>query len=196
MSKTYQALPVLTVNENNSFTHPQERPELVYREDPGSDVLINFEVMKPLSCDPHTTIDEANVELQSMGRHLMMVIEDEKIIGIVSSEDIMGEKPTRIMELNRVKRSEIPVSEVMTKIDNIIAIDYQELSHAKVGNVLSTLTDNKKHYAIVVDLNEETGQQNIHGMVYLYDIVKQLANDLPEELKAAGSLLELKRDMQ
>ncbi len=196
MTKTYESLPTLTVSENNTYSHPPRRPELVYMSDPATDVMINFETARPFTVSPRNTLDEANLSLKSSNSHIILVVEGEQVVGVVSSEDILGERPMRIVQERRIKREEILVRAVMTPIDKLMAIDYEELTHTKVGHVVNTLIQNKQHYMLVVDIEESSNEQRVHGLLYIYDIVKRLDKDLPSELREAGSLLELQHKLR
>ena len=192
----YESLPVFKLTENNTYSHPHERPELVYCDDPASEIMIDFEHVKPLITSPRSSIDEANVDLQSSRTHVMLVVDVDKVVGIVSSEDVLGEKPMQIIQERRVKRSEISVRAVMTPVEALIAINMEDLKHAKVGHILNTLAENKKHYALIVEINPESNEQIVHGLVYIYDVLKRLDKDLPSELREAKSLLELQHKLR
>ena len=196
MPKTFEPLQILKLSEQNTYTHPPLGPELVYITDPAVDVIINFSHVKPLITTPTHTIDQANVDMKFSGTHIMLVVEDETVVGVVSSEDILGEKPMHIAQERRIRRDEILVSAVMTPQHELMAIDYKDVKYAKVGHLLTTLTENKQHYALIVDTEENSTMQTVHGLVYIYDIIKRLDNDLPTELKEARSLLELQKKLR
>jgi CBS domain-containing protein len=194
MTKTYNPLPVLKLTENTSYTHQTEFPAMVRLDDPALNIMVTLETSKPPIAAPGNTIDDTLVDMKASGTHIMLVIDDEKVEGVISSEDILGERPTKIAQARRITHDKILVRAVMTPREKLAAIDYDEIRFSKVGRILATLKETKQHYAIVVDTDSTSNKQTIHGLIYIYDIVKRLNKDLVTELRAARSLLELKRD--
>src|SRR3990167_4487356 len=159
MPKTFEPLPVIKLNENNTYSHPPQAPEFVYLTDPAIDIMIDFSKVNPLITTPEHSIDQANIDMKFSGTHIMLVIEFNTVVGVVSSEDILGEKPMRIAQERRIRRDEILVRAVMTPQEELMAIDYKEFRHAKIGHVLATLTEHKQHYALIVDTQETSNEQ-------------------------------------
>lgn len=196
MKKHYQSLPLLLLNEDNHYSHPPVLPELVYLEDPALDVLINFETQQPAITHPKTHINIAKFDMKVHGSHIMLVVEDDVVVGAISSEDILGEKPMQIVQERRIKYDEILVRAIMTPREKLATIRYQDLSHAKVGHVLATLNEAAQHYLIVVDSEDSSSHQTVHGIIYLYDILKRLDHNSIMNLREANSLLELEKYMK
>lgn len=195
MNKTYQSLPVTHLNENNTFSHPPELPELVHIEDPAHNVIMNFDVIKPVVVHPKTPINDALIEMKAAGTHIMLVIEDSKVVGVISSEDILGEKPMQIIQERRIRRDEILVQSIMTPREKLVTIQLSDLRIAKVGHVIKTLNEHKQHYAIIVENDGPSQQQIVHGLVYIYEILKRLDKDIVTELREARSILELQKNL-
>jgi len=196
MPKNYSSLSTLHLDEDNHYSHPPELPELVHLDDPAIDVLLNFENHQPAITHPKVSITDNMIDMKASGAHIMLVVEDKKVVGVISSEDILGEKPMQIIQERRIKRDEILVRAVMTPREKLLAVSYQDLTHSKVGQVLATLNQAKQHYLIVVDTQEGAKHQAVHGLIYIYDILKRLDKNLATELREASSLLELQRYMR
>ncbi len=196
MPKHFQPLATSHLSENNHYISPPSLPELVHLDDPATDILINFEIHGPAITQPKNLIDDAMVEMKAHGAHMMLVVDDHTVQGVISSEDILGEKPMQIIQERRIKRSEIVVRTVMTPREKLVAISYHDLTHSKVGHVLATLSHSKHHYLIVVDKKEGDTHETVHGLIYLYDILKRLDKNLTTEMREASSLLELQKYMR
>lgn len=193
MTKTYTTLPTLTLSEDNTYSHPPYMPELIHLDDPATHILIDFETQQPSVVEPKQSINEVMVDMKALGIHLMPVIQDERVIGLISSEDILGEKPMKIIRDKRIPRDNVTVEMVMTPAQQLLAIDYDEITHSRVGHVLATLNEAKQHYALIIDVEEQTQQHIVHGLIYFYDIIKRLDRDVVTELREARNLLELNR---
>jgi len=191
MTKKYDELPTIELSDHNTYTHPEAMPELVHLDDSALSILTDFEKIKPAIAHPDDNIDDTLTKMKSSGRLVMLVVENHTVVGAVSSGDLQGEKPLKLVQENRVNRKEILVKQVMTPDDSLLAINYQDLRFAKIGNLLRTLRKHMKRYALIVDIDETTKAQRIHGLINVYDIIKRLDRTLTSAIREAQSILEL-----
>lgn len=196
MAKSYSSLPVIHLNLGSTFSHPPAPPEVIHLEDPASHVMTDLKLSNAVTIEPEALISEALMEMRVCHTHLLLVInQDNLVIGLISSEDILGEKPLKFMQERRIKRAEIKVRMVMTPQEKIAAINIDELRHAKVGNVVKTMHDLKQHYALAVELDPQTQQQIVRGLFSLSQISKQLGYDVTSDISEAHSIAELQRNI-
>lgn len=195
MSKHYNALPSVNLDAKNRYEPLLNFPELLHLEDPATDIMVDFNVIQPPVTHPRETIAGVLSAIKGSAIHVLLVLENNHVVGLISAEDVLGEKPLRISQERRVSHEQIHVHAVMTPSEHILAIDYKELRAAKIGHVLETFKDQQKHYLLAVETDED-GAQKIRGVIYIYDIVKRLNKDLVLELREARSLLELRQDLQ
>ena len=125
--------------------------------------------------------------------HLLLVIDQERaVIGMITTEDILGEKPLKVSQQRFIKHTEVLVRMVMTPQNKIPVIDTAELQFAKVGDVIETLHHLKQHDALVIENDADTGKQIVRGLFSLSQISKQLSEDVTFDLSQAQSILEMK----
>lgn len=197
MAKTYQAIPVISLNAGSHFSHPPTPSDVAHLDDAAINVMNDFNNAHPITIGPDAPIPEAAMEMRVCNTHLLLVIDNDGIvIGLISSEDILGEKPMKITQERRIHRAEILVRMVMTPQAKIAAFDLEELRHAKVGNVIQTLHELNQHYAIVVEVDHLTGKQMVRGLFSLSHISRQVGYDVTFELHEAYTLAELKKDLK
>lgn len=195
MTEKYEPLATIALAEDNTYTHPEAMPELVHLDDPALDIMINFEKVKPAITHPNDNINDTLVKMKSSGRLVMLVVKDEKVVGAVSSGDLQGEKPMKLVQVDRIPRKEIMVFNVMTRREKLLTIDYQELRFTKVGHLIKTLREYSRRYALVVDVDEVSGGQRVHGLVNAYDIIKRMDTSLGTAMHEARSLIELQKTL-
>ncbi|PIQ43736.1 MAG: hypothetical protein COV52_01495 [Gammaproteobacteria bacterium CG11_big_fil_rev_8_21_14_0_20_46_22] len=193
MSKKYDALPIIALSKENTYTHPEAMPELIHWDDKALNVMINFETVRPALARPKDLIDDTLVKMKSSGRLVMLVVDEDCVVGAVSSGDLQGAKPLKITQEDRIKHSEITVKMVMTPREKLLTLNYQDLRFAKVGNLIKTLRENNSRYALVVDIQEGSSEQRVHGLVNAYDIIKRLEHNPGAPMHEAHSILELKK---
>lgn len=190
MATTYVTIPLISYTKC-TFAHPTELPEVVHLEDPALTVMIDFENTKAPVVTPETRIDQVLEEMKISSVHLMMVADQNKnVIGLISTEDILGEKPIKILEERRINRGEITARMVMVPQTQIAAIDYDSLTNIRVGNIVNTLRGNHEHYVLVIQTLEKN-QKIIRGLFSISQISKQLHMDLNNNFSKAETIAEL-----
>lgn len=173
----YETLPTIPF-KRSPVAHPVELPEIVHLDDPALAVLIDFKLTKPPIVSPELPIDNALNEMKISGVHLMLVTnEDKNVIGLIGTEDILGEKPIKLIQERRINRHEILVKMVMTNESDIVAFDFETLRYARVGNVIKTLKELHQHYALVIKFNSEN-KLIVRGLFSTSQISKQLHMDI------------------
>lgn len=186
----YETLDTIAFTASHCI-RPLELPEVVHLDDPALMVMIDFKQIKPPLIAPEAPVDQALNEMKISGVHLLLVADKEdRIIGLISSEDILGEKPITLLQERRINRAEILTRMVMTPAENILAFDFDLLRHARVGNVVNTLKKLRQHYALVVKV-DANGQQLVRGLFSTSQISKQLHMNINNVITEAGTVAEL-----
>lgn len=196
MPKNYLPLSVIHLNTGSTFTHPPTAPEVVYLEDPALHVMNDLALSNAITISPDATIREAAMEMRVCHTHLLLVINHENnVIGLISSEDILGEKPLMVTVQRRIQRAEITVRMVMTPQEKIATFTLKDIQHAKVGNVVASLHQLKQHYGLIVEVDEINHKQTVRGLFSLSKISKQLGYDVLSDISEAQSLAELQKNL-
>jgi CBS domain containing-hemolysin-like protein len=119
--------------------------------------------------------------MEILGVHLLLVINEEgHFQGILSSEDVWGEKPIKMIQERRIHRDQVLVRTIMVPYSEITAFDFDLIKSAKVGHIVKTLSEHKQHYALAVSPCTETQVQLIRGIFTASQISKQLHIDIAD----------------
>lgn len=192
MAKTYSSIPISPLNAGASYAHPPAPAEVAHLEDAAINVMTDFKHANAFTIGPESPLLEATMEMRVCHTHMLFVTDPEqKIIGLITTEDILGEKPLKVSLERQIRRSDILVRMVMTRQPNIVAIDINDLRHAKVGNIVETLHELKQHYALVIETDKTDGKQIVRGLFSLWDISKRVGEDLTYDVSEAHTLSEL-----
>lgn len=192
MPKTYSTLSTITLSKGCPYIHSGELPEITHLDDSALDIMIDFKKTKAMTIKKNAPISVAGLEMKACGIHMLLVTdEDDSVLGLITSADLLGEKPVQAAQEKFISRAEVKVGMILTKIDNIITIDYNELRIAKVGHIIQTLNQAKQHYALVVDTDND--QQTLRGMFSLLQISRQLDKNIIQNDPLAGSIAELSK---
>jgi hypothetical protein len=109
------------------------------------------------------------------GVRLLLVSDDERqVLGLITSNDILGEKPVQFALERGIKRQEIRVRDIMTPCERLEVLDYADLAHAEVGHVVATLRHSGRQHALVVDRGEDGKAQAVRGIYSASQIARQL----------------------
>lgn len=179
----YELIPTHII-ENNALPIPSyQLPEVVHLDDPAYSVMTDFSKKTPLSIQWDADIATALQDMKIYERHLLLVrSEDNQIIGLIASEDILGEKPVQIQQERRISRENITVKMLMTPIKDLISIEYDDVLHHRVGNIVATLRQQTQHYAAVISQPEDSNSPQLRGLFNTSQISKQLHMDVFNEL--------------
>lgn len=186
MLPDYIPRQTVTLPTNNSIEHPEELPELVHLNDPAMLVFTDFCCVHPVTITAHKTIDRALGRMKKSGVRLLLVVdESEHMIGLISAYKIMGAKPVRIEEADRLDRNQITVGMIMEPRARIRVLEMSHLRDAKVGHIVATLHKIEEFYLPVVEAG------SIRGLFSASQISTQLGRNIMDLQEPAHSLAEL-----
>lgn len=210
MSEPFGTLSHVRLKPATTYVHPPELPDRAYLSSPAIDVMTDFHHVRPRTTHPEVPIDGALEYMKRAGVRLLLVEDRARnIFGIVSSYDIQGERPIKLVQESRVSRSQIRVSDVMTPQPDIEALHMLSVRNARVGHIVATLRALEQRHLLVVqsaDGNGEpaddeampsigSGKQVVRGLFSSTQIGRQLRVDVDEIMTPAHSLAEMQRGL-
>ena len=170
----YTRLPSRNLDVSAGLSRPAcVLPEHVTLENPALDVMTDFSKMSAFIATPGDTIAQAEERMRRRKVKLLFVMNGEDCVaGLVTTTDIHGEKPMQIVQSRGIRRDEIVVSDIMTPVERLEAIEYDDVAHARVGHVLESLKARGRQHALVVE--QVDGRPMVRGMLSLTQLCKQL----------------------
>jgi CBS-domain-containing membrane protein len=165
---------------------PDEPPELVHYHDSAMLVLTDFSRVNPVTTTTDQSIEHALQSMKNAGVRLLIVVDDnQRMIGLVSADQIMGDDPVRLAENRQLDHSEITVGMLMQPLQDIKVLELHHLRDARVGHIVATLHDLEAKYVLVVD------HDIVCGLFSANQISRQLGRNILEEEMPAHSLAEM-----
>lgn len=178
MMNEYKSLPVQYLSGTVQISKPAS-PNPVKLDSPASEVMTDLRKLHAAVIAPNITMEVANNYMMHRGvRTLLVMNDDTSLAGIITATDILGEKPMRFIQDRGVKHSEILVRDMMTSLENLEAIPLEEVTHARVGNIVASLRESDRLHALVIDENT-IGLSRICGIFSWTQIEKQLGIVIP-----------------
>lgn len=176
--------PLTTFRFPENTCIPQAQPKHdkpVTLASSGLEVMTDLAQVKAATVDPDISLDKAEQAMIQQGvRSLFVVRAFPCIEGLVTAADLIGEKPTRLVNQRRVHRDALQVSDVMTELSMLDSLDYNELKTANVGQVVATFKQVGRTHLLVVQSATQHGPARIRGVISMTQIERQLGRAVLE----------------
>lgn len=175
MSKSFAALASYPFKAGSGFASPsQVLRQNVTLNDPALDVMTDLRTVPVVNTRAMTPMEKANAKMIRNGVRTLLVLDDtDKVSGILTATDVLGEKPVRFLQQVGGTHADILVRDVMTVQRELEVLKLEDVAKARVGDVLATLKAHGRQHAIVVEENAD-GSQMVRGLFSATQIARQL----------------------
>ena len=176
MSEIYHQILSGRLESGATFHKPvQNLPERVTMNNPAMDVMTDFKVVTAYTIFPLESIDDAHQKMVHRGVRMLLVVDAKNnLLGLVTSTDLMGEKPMQVIQNTGCKHAEVLVRDIMTPSDRLEVVCMVDLAGARVGDVLATLKATGRQHALVVDRPQAGQAQKVRGILSMTQLTRQL----------------------
>jgi hypothetical protein len=147
---------------------------LVHADSPAVDVMTDLTRVTAATVRRLATVEEANRKMIARGVRSLFVVDERRILGILTATDLLGEKPVQIGHELGIRHDEVQVQDVMTPAEQLEVIDFGHVLEATVGDVVATLERARRQHALVSDFQEASTRQRVRGIFSLSQIARQL----------------------
>jgi CBS domain-containing protein len=142
--------------------------------DPAANVMNDFSRQYPVTVDEDRPIGAALSDMARLGVRSLLVVDELKVVGFITSYDIQGERPIQyIQQFHDVRRNEVPVGNVMTRWHDLVTLEWAAVKTARVIDVLQALRDTHLMHMLVVD-KQTDGTTMVRGLFSRARIERQL----------------------
>jgi CBS domain-containing protein len=150
-------------------------PVQLSHNSPAVEAMTDLRHVVPVTIAPGASIDDANRTMIASGVRALFVVEqgNTEMLGLVSSADILGERPLQLVQQRGLQRHEIQVRDVMTTRERLGMLELVDVLHARVGDVVETLLQAGRQHVVVSDRQRDGGRQ-LCGLFSLTRIATQL----------------------
>jgi CBS domain-containing protein len=175
MLRDYPVLTLAPLLQAAGYAQPtQPVPDIVTLEDPALNVLTDFQRVTAIIILSGDSVDEAHRRMiQRAVRLLLVVDQDRRVVGALTANDLLGEKPMQAVVQRGIRRDELLVRDIMTPQERLEVLRMADLRTRKVGHVVATLMSAGRQHALAVDV-DATGRQTVRGVFSTTQIARQL----------------------
>ena len=175
MIKEYAPLQSFPLKAGSSFARPvQVLPEHVKLSDPATNVMTDLNKVSLVSVRSITSMDKANAKMIRNGVRMLLVLDDnEKLAGLLTASDVLGEKPMHFLQNMGGTHEDIMVRDIMSTLRELEVMKIEDVQNAKVGHIVVTLKKSNRQHAVVVAEGAD-GKQTVCGLFSITQIARQL----------------------
>jgi CBS-domain-containing membrane protein len=185
MARGYSAIRPVALEADVGYAQPtQVVLDRVNMDSPAVDVMTDLTRVTAVIILPGDTVDEAHRRMIQRGVRLLLVVDtDRRVHGIVTANDVLGEKPVTTAVQRGVPRSEVQVRDIMTRRAALEVLDIREVAAATVGHIVATLKTAGRQHTLVID-QDAKGRQRVRGVFSATQIARQLGIAITTEAVA------------
>ena len=189
----FHILPSSGLGAGVTFQRPRQTlPDQVTMESPAIDIMTDLSRVTAETVSAYRAVDEAEQRMIASGIRMLFVTNQlNQVIGIVTANDLSGERIMRLITDSHSARKDLIVRDIMTPQHKIEVLEMGDLAAARVGDVINTLKRMGRQHALVVDRNAE-GEQTIRGVLSASQISRQLGKPV-DTIDLADNLMKLAR---
>ena len=180
--RDFQVLKSCSLHSDSCFMRPaQELPSQVTLSDDALKVMTDLSRVSLVVARPNASMETANAKMIRYGVRMLVVLNSsDNVAGLITANDILGEKPMRFIKNMGGTTADIMVSDLMTPQSELEVISLEEVRQAQVGQIVATLKKAGRQHGLVVE--QLNGKQTVCGIFSTTQIARQLGVDVKQML--------------
>ena len=143
--------------------------------DPAIHAITDFTREHPVTVDEERQIDDALGDMIHLGVRAMLVMREQRIVGLITSYDIQGERPLQFLQTSNYSRhQDIRVGHIMTPWDKLLALDWDSIQSARAGDLLQVLEEAGLTHLLVIERGKKNASPIVRALVSRARLARQL----------------------
>jgi CBS domain-containing protein len=145
--------------------------------DPAIYAITDFKRDYPMTVDAERQIDEALSDMIRLGVRALLVSKDQRLVGLVTSYDIQGERPIQFLQgSNYSRHQDIRVVDVMTPWDELEALDWESVETARASDLLAVFEHTNRTHLLVIEVEKKTSRCTVRALASRARLLRQLGD--------------------
>lgn len=139
---THHVMHLENLGKKSGVTGPVNESWQVKLTDPATFVMTDFRERSFFHVSPDEQIDEVLNKMKHAGLRAAFVMDNQsdKLLGLITAYDIMGEKPLRYLQNSGfTEHKDILVSDIMENLSDMVALEMHDVEKSTVHSVLDVL---------------------------------------------------------
>jgi CBS-domain-containing membrane protein len=128
-----------------------------------------------MTVEPDRQIDDALTDMIRLGVRALLVAKEQRLVGLVTSYDIQGERPIQFLQSSNYSRhQDVRVMHVMTPWDELLALDWESVESARAGELLAVFRQTSVTHVVVVEVDRKTSHSVVRALASRARLLRQL----------------------
>lgn len=170
----HKPLPSHKADPGTGLQHVTETAPQVTMSSSALCVMTDFRKVPVATIGPDATLGQATDEMIARGVRLLIVVEGEGVLGLITARDTQGERPIQIVHDRGVRYPDLRVRDLMAPLETMDLLELSRIMHAEVGDIVATLKNWGRQHALVGEKDSATGVTRIRGVFSATQIGRQL----------------------
>jgi CBS domain-containing protein len=143
--------------------------------DPAIHAITDFTREHPVTVDEERQIDAALEDMIRLGVRALLVVREQRIVGLITSYDIQGERPLQFLQTsNYTRHQDIRVGHIMTPWEKLLAVDWDSIQAARAGDLLHVLEEAEMTHLLVIEAGHKNSLPIVRALVSRARLARQL----------------------
>jgi CBS domain-containing protein len=143
--------------------------------DPAIHAITDFSREHPATVDEERQIDGALEDMIRLGVRALLVVREQRIVGLITSYDIQGERPLQFLQSSTYTRhQDIRVGHIMTPWDKLLAVDWESVQSVRAGELLHVLEEAEMTHLLVIERSKRNASPIVRALVSRARLARQL----------------------
>jgi DeoR family transcriptional regulator, catabolite repression regulator len=144
--------------------------------DPAIYAVTDFKRDYPMTVEPERQIDDALTDMIHLGLRTLLVAKEQRLVGLVTSYDIQGERPIQFLQSSNYSRhQDVRVMHIMTPWDELLALDWESVESARAGELLALFQRTNLTHVLIVEVDRKTSRSMVRALASRARLLRQLA---------------------
>ena len=143
--------------------------------DPAIHAITDFTREHPATVDEERQIDAALEDMIHLGVRALLVAREQRIVGLITSYDIQGERPLQFLQSSTYTRhQDIRVGHIMTPWDKLLAVDWESVQAVRAGDLLHVLEEAEMTHLLVIERSKKSASPIVRALISRARLARQL----------------------
>jgi len=136
---------------------------------PALQAMTDFRHECPVVVAADRPIDDALHDMITIGVRALIVVEDGRVLGLITAADLLGERPLQFLqtppcEHRQCRHSDIRVEDIMTPWIGLRTLPFAWVANATIADVTEALMASEATHLVVVDEAASEGGPALRGL--------------------------------
>jgi len=143
--------------------------------DPAVYALTDFTRDYPMTVETDRQIDDALNDMIRLGVRALLVAKDQRLVGLITSYDIQGERPMQFLDSSTYRRhQDIRVADIMTPWDQLLALDWDAIQGARACDLQMIFEQTGLTHLLVLQADPQHSTSTVRALASRSRLMRQM----------------------